>query len=109
MEGILRNVSDSGALLLVDTATRLPMDLDVSTNGSPTRRAHIVWRGDGVVGIAFAESTSAEPIVPSARATTVVSLAEVREARRVSSDEDRLAARLAAVLRRSERSRPNQG
>lgn len=101
-EGVVRDLSEQGAMLLVDEPARLPPDLHLETVRGGPRRVRVVWRGAGAVGVAFAAAD--EPARPG---DTVVSLAAAREARLAPSDAERLAARMAAVLRRPDRPRPH--
>ena len=107
VEAVLRDVSGRGAMLLVDEPLGLPSEIEVASAGERVRRARVMWRGTLAVGIAFAAPTAREPAAPVARRDArVVSLAEAREARTVPGDAERLASRIAAVLRRSDRPRP---
>ena len=107
VDAVLRDESGRGAMLLVDEPTRLPCEFDVATAEQGRQRARVVWRGTMAVGVAFAAPAIHEPSPPPPRPEArVVSLAAAREARSAPSDADRLASRIAAVLRRSDRPRP---
>jgi hypothetical protein len=107
LDAVLRDVSGRGAMLLVDAPASLPCDIDVATAEEGSRRARVVWRGTMAVGIAFAAPAVHDPAPPPRPEARVVSLAAARQARAAPSDAERLASRIAAVLRRSERPRPD--
>ena len=53
-DGILRNVSDDGALIVFGDATATPSDVVLSVpNRQETRRARVVWSANGRAGLAL--------------------------------------------------------
>lgn len=93
---VVRNLSEGGALLLLDEPRRAPVEMELAIRGG-SRPARIVWRGDTAVGVAFAT----ENHLPAPRAAAVVvSLDAARRARAGGSDEQRLAERIARFVRR---------
>lgn len=102
---VVRNLSEGGALLLVAEARRAPseVDLDLSRGGT-WRPARVVWRTEAAMGVAFLPNMAPAPSRPSAE---VVSLDAERRARPVRSAEDRLAERIAQVLRPRAEARPH--
>ncbi|RYC33715.1 hypothetical protein D3273_00210 [Lichenibacterium minor] len=100
---VLRNLSDGGALLLVDEPSRAPVELKLAVRGG-MRAARIVWRSETEVGIAFAAAGGAA-VRPAP--ASVVCLDAARRARVGGSDERRLADRIARFVRSPRR--PDRG
>ena len=98
LDCVVRNLSEGGALLLLDEPCRAPVEMELAVRGG-TCAARIVWRGETEVGVAFAAAAPA----PASRAATVVCLDAARRARAQGSDEHRLAERIARFVRRPER------
>ena len=77
---VLRNLSDGGALLLVDEPSRAPVELELAVRGG-MRAARIVWRSGTEVGIAFAAAGGAAATgparVPDPRGELVAELSRV--------------------------------
>lgn len=105
---VLRNLSDGGALLLVDEPSRAPVELELAVRGG-MRAARIVWRSETEVGIAFAAAGGAAAGGAAVRPApaSVVSLDAARRARVSGSDERRLADRIARFVRSPRR--PDRG
>lgn len=89
---VVRDVSEAGALLLVDEPGRAGADIVLRLDDGAMRHARVVWRGERSVGVDFASPAGAP------RPGAVVSLDAARRARAVDP-ERRLAERVAWVLR----------
>ncbi len=96
LDCVVRNMSEGGALLLLDEPRGAPCEVELAIRGG-TCSARIVWRGDMAVGVAFA---AAGPVPAPRAAAAVVDLAAARRARAGGSDEQRLAERIARFVRR---------
>lgn len=61
---VVRNLSESGARLALNSAVVLPAEIDLTiTQRAETRRARLVWRRGDAVGVAFVRpETAAAPI-----------------------------------------------
>ena len=82
---LVRNLSESGALLEFDNTIGLPsvFDLTIRHKGD-SRRAELVWRTDRAMGVVF----------DAPHAATVMSIETARRLRQLKSERDRLAQRV---------------
>lgn len=93
---VVRDLSEGGAMLEFSGAPRASADIDLDMpRGGGLRRARVVWRARNLVGVAFAPATP-PAVAPSCE---VVSLEAARRLRAAGSDGDRLAERVARVMR----------
>ena len=96
---VVRNMSEGGALLLLDEPQRAPAEMDLAVRGG-THPARVVWRGETEVGVAFAAADT----VPAPRAAAVVvCLDAARRPPSQGGDEQRLAGRIARFVRPARR------
>lgn len=88
MDCLVRNMSQSGAMLVFDDVALIPSEFDVTIrHKGESRRARIVWRDEKKAGIAFS---------PSER-STVVSFETARKIQKLERDRDVLARRVAQL------------
>ena len=92
---VVRDLSEGGALLLLDDPGGAPETMRLALPGA-THSARVVWRGPAAVGVVFA-ATDPGPDVPS-RSAGVVSLDVERRRRQPGSDGQRLAERIARFV-----------
>ncbi len=97
---VVRNLSEGGALLLLDEPQRAPVEMELAIRGG-TRPARIVWRGETEVGVAFA---AADPVPRPA--AVVVCLDAARRLPAGGGDERRLAGRIARFVHPARRPGP---
>ncbi len=103
LDCVVRDISDGGALLLMDEPRRAPTVLRL-TLGDGTRLARIVWRSEAAIAVAFAVPDVDQDV--SQASADVVSLDAVRKRRQGGSDEQRLAERIARFVGPARRPHP---
>jgi len=50
---LVRNYSDTGARLIVETSLGIPESFDLVREGVPTRQRRVVWRHASEIGVVF--------------------------------------------------------
>jgi hypothetical protein len=88
LDCLVRNMSQSGAMLVFDDVASIPSEFDVTIrHKGESRRARIVWRAELKAGIAFLPPES----------SNVVSLETARKMQKLERDRDVLARRVAQL------------
>lgn len=88
MDCLVRNMSQSGAMIVFDDVALIPSEFDVTIRRKgESRRARIVWRAEMKAGIAF---------LPSER-STIISFETARKIQTLERDRDVLARRVAQL------------
>lgn len=88
MDCLVRNMSQSGAKLIISSTVMVPVEFDLLVhNKGDSRRARLIWRSDTEMGIA---------LIP-AGGGSVVSIETARRIRTLEANRDALAKRVAEL------------